>query len=434
MPKGKLGKDSGVTADDIVKKDDIGNTQLAPGKATGVDAVETGNDWLDHGAKCEGQGGKATGCLFPDEQRKRVIGEFREHVQSAATNFKFAVAELKLEELMKKEEDLHWVLGLALDLAGMFVVDRAIKALTTIRAGQISKIQNLWFSTGEAPPKTLSNEISRLVANVSNESLAAKVKYAGGLGVKGAKAVAKDATVDSQKSVVLSFLDQLRDGCDLGFYAFKTNASAHSNDAELLVLWEGMHPNNHTVGAYKAALGDKLDKFKASGVTKIGRKAEQANSHTGADHTIVDRRVVWMAHHDGSKTLWYQQHTSRDNPDTLRRGEPGAADMYPDHKDAFGELGHDKAKLDRQVPNEFWNEAVAISEAKWGQTLTIEDPFNKHTAVVGDYKTRMDAAKVKRPPPQLPASPVKTHVPNYTADQFAKDLGDQLDQSKGGKL
>jgi hypothetical protein len=47
------------------------------------------------------------------------------------------------------------------------------------------------------------------------------------------------------------------------------------------------------------------------------------------------------------------------------------------------------------VPREFWEEAVALNEEKWGKVETIEDPFTRPLRIGEDYARRMNAAKVK---------------------------------------
>lgn len=134
----ETGTTSGVTAGDLVSAPDIG--KVAPGKTNTVQTFEIGEQFIDHGALCDGKDQNTAGCFLKDDQRKRLIGKFESRVLVAQGNYQHALAELRVDELMKKDDDLHWVLSLALDVAGAHILGVAARALKGVKAGGLAKL------------------------------------------------------------------------------------------------------------------------------------------------------------------------------------------------------------------------------------------------------------------------------------------------------
>lgn len=409
------GKDSGVTSTDLVKSGDISKL---PGKSTNVpDNGLGGNQYNDHGGLCEGEGPDMQGCFMSSDQRERYITDFKLRVTAAAARFNMAIESLKLEELMKKEDDMHWVLGLALDLASNFVIGSAVKALTKAKAGKIADLATAAHDAtmgGRYEAADKSDRMKQLLHSISDDSIKTRVTAVGGLVKTKAKGIVQAATadVDVPKSAAVGYLTRLQSSCDIAFAEFADNAAGNATDAEILVLWDGMHISNHTVELYKAALGEKLNRFKKSGLPSVGRAGDK---FTG---DITDKKVIWVQHPDGTKTLRFQSHTSKDSPSSMRAGEPGTRDMFPNHKDKFGELGSGELKLGSEVPREFWEEAVSISESKWGEPVKT---------VNGPKTARLDGLKPRTPAVDntVAATVIRTDVPNndYSSSDMMKDMG-----------
>ena len=124
------GTTSGVTAGDLVSAPDIG--KVAPGKTKAVQTYDLGVHFLDHGAVCDGKDENTTGCFLRDGQRLRLINDFMILVVNAMGNYKDALTDLRIEELLKEDDDLHWVVSLALDVAGAHFLGVAAKALKRV--------------------------------------------------------------------------------------------------------------------------------------------------------------------------------------------------------------------------------------------------------------------------------------------------------------
>lgn len=430
------GKKSGVTADDLSQSPDVG--KVKPGKTNLVQTTEVGDQWIDHGAVCDGKDDKTPGCFLADTQRGRLIIDFKDRVETASANYKIALVELKLAELMKKDDDVSWVLSLALDLVGAHLVKVAAKAAVGLKASGINKLASAmdgayvsdqsWRSRTEAIIQSIDDKA--IEGNV--KSLFDPAKKAG----IGAFKSAVNSDAKTKKAAVLAYIDQLKDQCDIGFQTFSSNAAGQSSDAELVVLWEGLDRVHHTVGTYKAALGEKLARFKKSGVTELGRQRTKDRQFHRAD-VLRDKRVVWIQE-SGKKTLHYQSQEGDYNPSTIRRGDPGSEGIYGDDGKPreFGARDpREKVQTGGPVPDEFAEVAIARSEQIWGPTPLVlgrtQDAPSYNIFVPRKNQPQPDppqpsggnifVPRANQPPPEPPrnpfvpiVSPVPTDTPSST--------------------
>src|SRR3990172_9571413 len=107
--------------------------QLPPsriGKTTLTELLD--NEYVTNGPTCEVNPSSAD-CFLAAKQRDRLIGWLTHYVQTAQTNYKLALVDLKMTELLKKPEDLNLVLGLTLDLAGAHLIATIGSALKGLR-------------------------------------------------------------------------------------------------------------------------------------------------------------------------------------------------------------------------------------------------------------------------------------------------------------
>lgn len=406
--KGK-GKDSGVTADDVAKSPD---PSKPPGRTNTVQEQEVGDTWIDHGAKCDGTDGSgANGCFMADAQRSRLIVDLKILVVGAATNYKLALEALRVDELLKKDDDLNWVLSLALDLAVTYLASTAVKAILKLRSEQVEKMMNAAVLGVPSHSSKVAQRLAGALEDITPEKITSRIKKGGEFLTKKAKGLSKDvvnADEKTNKAIAISYLEQLQSSCDVSYRDFAARAAGESTDAELVVLWQGMQPEHHTVAMYKAALGDKLQRFKKSGAMTIGRRKVTNEGEFRRDDAIRDKRVVWVLNKDNSKTLWFQQHDASYNPNVIHRGDPGSEEIYGPQKYQYGDRGGEVAenKLDGKVPEEFWNEAIEISEAKWGPTATVDEK-------TGKLVRRLDLSlkRHKNTPDPAASAPVTTDVP-----------------------
>lgn len=380
------GKRSGVTAGDLTTAPDLG--KVTPGWTNAPRNAEVGSQWIDHDAVCAGKDQKTAGCFLEDAQRQRLIIDFKDRVQTARNNYKDALISLRVDELMKKDDDLHWVVSLALDVAGAHVLGMAVKALQAAKAAGVAK-----------------RGAETLMAAISDKKLESYTKSGFDIAKKKlSKGVQEALNVDeaTDKTNSLSFIAQLHNNCDIGFTTFADRALGSAPDAELVVLWEGMNNSNHTPAAYTAELGAKLARYKKSGVPDIGRELTH-DSDMGYTNVRRDTRVVWVKNTPGAgQTLYYQWQEGDLTPGAFQPGDPGTDWAFPDEAKsprAFGPRSpRESAKLGRRVPAEFVETAIARSEQQWGTTETI-DPGGEWLATQGYDATYQPAPPDPKPEP-----------------------------------
>jgi hypothetical protein len=364
------------------------------------------------------------GCFLSDPQRLRLIIEFKDRVQTASTNYKDALLELRVDELMKKEDDLNWVLSLALDLAGahlVVVAAKALKGLKAAGAGKLADIADRAAYAGTYSDTSWSTRADSALQVVTDARIDGMLKSGFAAAKKpasGALQKGQNRGDESAKQATLSFIAQLQDGCDIAFKAFERQAIGHTSDAELVVLYEGMHERLHTKGTYKVALNEKLKRFRASGVNDIARK-EAWDRKYGYTKVHRDTRVVFVQGLNGAKTAWYQSREGDFDPDLIKPCDPGAERLpLPRYQNAVCKFGpsnpRDRAHLERAVPEEFKEAAIARSEQKWGPIETIEDPYVSYVKSLGLDVEKMNQPASKQTPP---ASPISPPVPSMLANK-----------------
>jgi hypothetical protein len=323
-----------------------------PGKAKQFDV---GNEHIDDGPACEADPG-GTECFLADKQRERLVGWIERRVSTAQTNYKLALVDLKVAELVKKPDDLHWMLGLALDLVGahlMVTVGNMLKGLRTSGLQKLGTMSIHNAMAGLDDSKWARRAMTALHA-VGPTKIDGALRAGFGLATPKAKDAAKEEqneAATATKTQEAAYLDRLRDGCDLGFERFLSNVLAGSSDAELVLIYEAFAPEHHSVGIYVQELGDKLKRFMRSGVPEIG----ESKFHYGDGALHSETRVVLVQDIHGVQTPWYSTKTD-------------------DHQ-GRGHVARGEAQLGRPVPDEFRDAAVAASEARFGTTPVIDDGF-----------------------------------------------------------
>ena len=426
----ETGKRSGVTADDLGRARDISSVE--PLKTKTAQQTEVGDRYIDHGAACAGKGLETPGCLFEDAQRTRLISDINTRIGDASANYKDALTELKFEEVMKKEADLHWAASIALDLVGAHLVKVAAKAVIALKSSGVTKLSSHINGT-YLNDNSFRSRAEALLRSVDDKSIEGKVKTVFDPIKKGIASTGKRAANHenkTEKTAAIAFIDQLKDGCDISFRRFGSHAAGHSNDAELAVIWEGMDPVNHTTGAYKAALSEKLSRFKQSGVNDLGRKrTEDRQFHRG--DVIRDTRVVWVME-NGSKTLYYQSNETGYNPSRIRRGDPDTYDLFGDEDQhlTFGDRGRGSSRFEGRVPVEFIDVALARSEEVWGPTPTIERSHfvsKTQNMFVPDRRTQDQPRNIFVPDTSKPQPQRNMFVPDVAARPKALVADDHVD-------
>jgi hypothetical protein len=263
----------------------------------------------------------------------------------------------------------------------------------------------------------------------------------------------------NDKQISLSYLQQLQIDCDVGFDRFWANLRASASDAELVVAYHSLKdPRDHAVDLYKAVLTAKLDAYKKSGVEDIGRKARlDREYHVGTIHR--DTRVIWVKNpFSEGKKLYFQSQEGDFNPTFLEKDDPGTEWMPENYHlrtigpRKFGARDpRESPKLEKVVPVEFQEAAIARSEQIYGPTETVDpndwlrrqgiDPDlvfrgTKQQDQRADLKGSEPDARSLTPFP--PGSVFNSSPPAYPAgsvfNKTSDDVGDDLLQAYAGPI
>jgi hypothetical protein len=340
--------------------------EAVPGKRTNI--YDTGEPWIDQGGHghCHGRAEQPS-CFLEDDQRDALIADFQRLVEKACTNYKLALQAIRVDQLISRDSDLNWLLSLALDLAGAQILGALTRTIGKAVGPMLSEARTA------AAPRTLAGRgagmtfetswrtrAEDMLAKVTPQKIEAVTKA----GFDPAKAAAKAQLAESlgnahEKAHTLSYIDELSNNCDIAFDRYALDASAQANDAELVVMWHGMKPVFHSVGAYKEALAAKIERYKKSGVPEIG---ERTRSY-GQGKLSSETRIVYVRDIHGHKVPWYEKKVS---------------DIHD-----RGQISTGEPQLDRPVPEEFRQVAVERSELRWGAASTIDDGFVQQLKATG---------------------------------------------------
>jgi hypothetical protein len=411
-------KQSGVGAADLVNAPDVGTMTPDTATLSPITGGDTGVGWADHGAKCgpnpDGSSKGGTGCFMRPDQRQAVIIMLMARLDRVQNNYRDALSDLKVDELLKKDDDLNWMLSLVLDVAGAHILGVITNGLQLARTEGIARFS---ASLDVKVDASLAATAQKTLAAISDDDIKSWTKLGFDKAKKGAAGVAKDAlnTSDTtKKAETLDYVNQLRNECDRAFDTLRLHTTADLNDVELMVVYHGMAPGNHRTELYYAALKDKIDRFHHSGVPQIGHKA--ASNQVGAS-IMRDQRVVWVKDIRGNRSLWYQaQDSTPRDPSVVAAGDPGSREAYPGYATkTFGPRhAEGLAQLERPVPKEFAPLALAKSEALWGATITVDDPMLQAMAHAGADPERMRQMALHANDPKPPPAPVPMKDPSST--------------------
>ena len=342
--------------------------------------------------------------FLDDAVRNRLVIDLKDRVVNAAGCYGDALQDLKVQELMKKDDDINWVLSLALDAASAHFSTVITGALKRAKASGLRHLEGVHLDAGlhgEFDEEAWTVSAENALHAISDDSIKNYTTMGLGQVKKGATNIARKAQNEvekDEKEENLSYLDILASQSSVEFMRFGSHVAGTSNDAVLVVVWEGMDPVHHTKGAYIRALKEKLDRYRKSGVPELG--GHRASDEFGGD-IYRDARVVWVKELSGGLSLWYQARDGDMDPALIRPDDPDFARFMPKAPPrGFGQLSDPRgpATLRRRVPDEFATIALTRSEELWGPTPTIDDPTTVWMKHMG-----FDPEDMLHPKPKAPA-------------------------------
>lgn len=260
----------------------------------------TGSALVNTGAACEANPGLAAdpgACFLSPAVRARLVRGFQLRVIGAAERFHSACEQLRFEELLADDEDeLPWFVGLVLDVISSFAGRTLSSVLDQIRTTSIDSLSRLGARLQVEPPQLPSwTQISRdALATVSPKTIQDNVKQVVSVVKREvASTTRREITprAGAERAERLSFLELLSTNAEVSFERIREQTPVIASDAELIALFESFAAEHHSTVAYKAAITDKVARFKASGVTKIGTRLLDPRDPTDRHLPPTDARL-----------------------------------------------------------------------------------------------------------------------------------------------
>jgi hypothetical protein len=324
----------------------------------------TGNKYIDSGAVCDRDG---PGCFLSSAQRARLITVFIGQVHGAASNCQVAISALQIEQLLKKDEDLSWLMDLVLEVVGGQVVKFATEAAKKMLANAPATLARYGVDVTEETIKKFA-ESTDLIAQV--KSVAGRVKTTSALLFK----TDKNSEGKRRKSEAKNYLDHVAKEADRAFQTIRTTLPAMLRDGDLIAAYYSFDVENHSVESYEETIRGKMDRYLSSGVTRIGSEIEMATRLDDKPHMSgvqTDRRVAWATTPTSKTPLLY----------------------FVDNITSDG-AGHQGAE--EPVPREFWDAAISRHRAMWGtkpEKIELRSQSSAIAGVVSTMQERHDNAE-----------------------------------------
>lgn len=395
-------------------------------------------EWIGD-AYIQGKGHCAQGgdsdCFLAEGTRGRLIGAYQNRVNAAASGYGDALTELRVDEMISKDEDVDMVTALIIDALGGMALKSIIKAAKWLRGADASSVltNEVGFAF-EDGPSVIEIMDKAKGADESNLNLAVKSATDQGkkAATKAALGAAKGDEFEHEKAVDLSYIDQLRNNAALAFQHQREDPPSMASDAELILLYHSWSATmGHNTGMYKAELQAKLDRFKTSPASRIGRTSLGSHPVPGAppefnkavkrwNADVRDTKLVMHIYDDGTQDLFYYKKDYR--PGTLL-----PEGVWKDPK-----LDLDDNALDEEfkpfqlVEKEFMDAALSSNEAVWGVKYEVKIV----PARIGFGSLRADSPRWKSKtagsgtagagpaaPAQSPAVPAAVPAPAVTPAQ-----------------
>ena len=373
----------------------VGGHEPTPGKQTRVDPHLSGDDYIDKGAPAKGPD-----SFLSDGQRQRLTAAYQQRVLAAEGHYQTAASDIRVDKLLEKDDDLPWIASMLIDLAFGFVVGQVAKALISLRDVKSAHVKKLFqdaieFQTDD-PKLEVHERAYQAFGKLSDDHLKTTLGTAAAIGKSQAMGKLQAAhSGGSDRKEAVAYLDQLSDAASLAYQKMREVPPGMATDAELLLLFDALDAQHHLKSQYKLALQEKLARFEASKVTKVGRRWEQRNTyyegqriHGGEPRVIRDVWVEWHTFESGHpRMLVFQHQDGRDNPSVIHADEPGQvtnSEVVSGHKvrqlrspyeDPQGGISNDPKSI-FIVPEEFRETAILRHKAMWGtapQTVHIDE-------------------------------------------------------------
>jgi hypothetical protein len=314
------------------------------------------------------------GCTLSDRDRATVIHEFSDNVRAVETNYKDALIRAEVAELLAKDSEPDFLTSVLATVATATVAGIAAKVVVGLQRAVIERAM--------VSGHTIKKGVEK-ISHVAKDKLVAR---------------ARDTSreVDT-KAEVTRYVSWLMDSATESFTALRVNGPMMFRDAELTKLCKAFDPTHYPAELLLQAVKDKLQRFKHSGVSTIGRKhgerelskdstphelpvdgmpwtqsrpqtvPEMAMNAVGIQPTrevVRDTRVAWHVYKSGFPSQLVFEHVDGDDSiwGVLKEHEQKGHRRFGDLDAISGEV-----EWGNVVPDEFRDVAIARHRQAWGE-------------------------------------------------------------------
>lgn len=288
-------------------------------------------------------------CFLDKDVRRDQFKLFSKNVEEVQDRVIQAITRADIQELLKKEPSPHALSTLALELAFAGFGKLAGKALTSL-ASQMSR--PIDPKAAEAVTKPFISAAKKPTEKAIQNS--------------------QNAEHEAEQTEKISALGMLRDFVNTACHDLQIHGANDADDHELLRMIPTFAPKQ--VDEYHSQIKSFLTRYSASGVEQLGRQQVGADGFAwrlDGGKVTRDTRCVWVRNTLlGTRTLYYERHDgSASITDTRKVGGSKLLDRFGETSAGFGAMpGADEhATLDRPVPVEFVEHALARHSQEWGE-------------------------------------------------------------------
>ncbi|MEP6866559.1 MAG: hypothetical protein ABJE66_38440 [Deltaproteobacteria bacterium] len=225
------------------------SSSFDPAHPTGIPAADTAEL-----GTCKGNTSRP-GCVMDADQRRAFVDLFNVRVLEVRSNCQGALQLIKVQELIKKPDELPWYAGVLLDVVAAVLTDGlsllvsagvrgvagalgrgAMAAAETVAAEiDVQKMRALISIAAPPPqmPATISGIKKVIGATVNAAKGAAKPHVADAL---------SDSGVTEQQTAATGYINYLEGALDQKFDDLMRTAPGVTNDTELQALYDSLNP------------------------------------------------------------------------------------------------------------------------------------------------------------------------------------------------
>jgi hypothetical protein len=264
-----------------------------------IEPGSTGSLYADDNAKCATPKRKeAGGCFLKDDVRSRLIVDLKSRVDRAYSAYLSAIAQLKIHEMIEKEDELGVFSTLLLNVVFTNVGAGIIGALKALKSVQRAK--SFLEEFGEHADSEITRSMMKDVNEKQMEAIVGSSLDIGKEQAKGLMTKAAAGAGEDRKSAATSYLTLLEVQGATMYERLSEQPPAQMNDQELIAYNESFRGAYHSAPAYIEKIEKSLGQYLGSHAKEIGRTTVR-----GAMTYDRETRVAWVQAKDGSKQLMY---------------------------------------------------------------------------------------------------------------------------------